>query len=286
MSSGACSPSGSAKSRSARKITAESRYRADARRRPIRHAGCGNLVGADAAACSADARAATTSSFLSKTPQPSGTSDPNATPRSRKRYAELTPKRDKLAIDINIVERYQDVYPTKQQTGVELLQLVQIASTSIRPGGAVFRELHRKSRLDLLPSAGAVAKRFERSGEKVIVESDHGVGVVWPGDAKVNGRPWPLTDGRIVWLPEGSFVIEPATSSAARVRDFNGDLHTAAATSRGVELSYQSGSRALAVLNGKVKRLEIDGREEAPLMLADQVLALPRGQHLVSIEME
>jgi hypothetical protein len=203
-----------------------------------------------------------------------------------RRYAQLTPKREKLAIDINIVERYQDVYPTKQQTGVELLQLVQIASKAFDRVALYFENSIAKVDWGLLPSAGAVAKRFERSGEKVIVESDHGVGVVWPGDAKVNGRPWPLTDGRIVWLPKGSYVIEPATSSAARVRDFNGDLRTAAATSRGVELSYQSGSRALAVLNGKVKRLEIDGREEAPIMLADQVLALPRGQHLVSIEME
>ncbi|HYP06424.1 MAG TPA: hypothetical protein VER03_09300, partial [Bryobacteraceae bacterium] len=29
-----------------------------------------------------------------------------------RRYAELTPRRDRLAIDINIVERYQNVYPT------------------------------------------------------------------------------------------------------------------------------------------------------------------------------
>ena len=34
------------------------------------------------------------------------------------RYAALTPARDKLAIDINVVDRYQDVYPTKQQTVV------------------------------------------------------------------------------------------------------------------------------------------------------------------------
>ncbi len=36
------------------------------------------------------------------------------------RYRALTPHRDRLAIDVNIVERYQDVYPTKQQTGTEL----------------------------------------------------------------------------------------------------------------------------------------------------------------------
>ncbi len=37
------------------------------------------------------------------------------------RYRALTPHRERLAIDLNIVDRYQDVYPTKQQTGTELL---------------------------------------------------------------------------------------------------------------------------------------------------------------------
>ena len=129
--------------------------------------------------------------------------------RSRGVTPQLTPKREKLAIDINIVERYQDVYPTKQQTGVELLQLVQIASRAFERVALYFENSIAKADWRLLPSAGAVAKRFERSGEKVIVESDHGVGVVWPGNAKVNGRPWPLTDGKIVWLLKGSYVIEP-----------------------------------------------------------------------------
>ncbi|MGH9695352.1 MAG: hypothetical protein ACRD5Z_14475, partial [Bryobacteraceae bacterium] len=34
-------------------------------------------------------------------------------------YRNLVPDRQRLAVDINVVERYQDVYPTKKQTGVE-----------------------------------------------------------------------------------------------------------------------------------------------------------------------
>ena len=203
-----------------------------------------------------------------------------------KRYAELTPKREKLAIDINIVERYQDVYPTKLQTGVELLQLVQTASRAFDRVALYFENSIAKADWTLLPSAGAVAKRFERSGQKVVVESRHGLGVQWKGGAKVNGRPWPLTDGKTVWLPGGSFVIEPAEANTGRILDFNGDLKTATATPRGVELSYQSGSRAIAVVSGNVRRVEIDGQEQKPVLLADRVLALPRGQHLVSVEID
>jgi hypothetical protein len=41
---------------------------------------------------------------------------PQRYPEIARRYQSLTRRADKLAIDINIVDRYQDVYPTKQQT--------------------------------------------------------------------------------------------------------------------------------------------------------------------------
>ncbi len=46
------------------------------------------------------------------------------------KYRELTPDRSSIAMDINVVERYQDVYPTKKQTGVELFELVHQAAAS------------------------------------------------------------------------------------------------------------------------------------------------------------
>jgi hypothetical protein len=204
-----------------------------------------------------------------------------------KRYGELTRRREKLAIDINIVERYQDVYPTKQQTGVELLQLVQVSSKAFDRVALYFENSIGKPDWELLPSAGAVPMRYSRSAGKVIVESRNGLGVRWSGPAKVNGRSWPLASDDVVWLPGGSFVLEPATAPVRhRVVDFNGDLKAAFSTPTGVELSYQSGSRALAALNGNVKRMFVDGVEQKPAMIADRVLRLPRGQHLVSIEFD
>ena len=203
-----------------------------------------------------------------------------------RRYAELTPRADKLAIDINIVERYQDVYPTKQQTGVELMQLVQVASRAFERVALYFENSILKADWDLLPASGAVAKRYERSGDRLIVESARPLGVRWKGGAKVNGRIWPVSDGETIWLPAGSFVLEPAEIPASAITHFNGSLRTAVSSGKTIELSYQSGSRALAVLNGNVKRLEVDGQEVAATMAAEKVLALPRGQHLVSIELE
>lgn len=203
-----------------------------------------------------------------------------------RRYAELTPQAEKLAIDLNIVERYQDVYPTKQQTGVELLQLVQLASKAFERVALYFENSIQKTDWDLLPSAGAVAKRYERTRSRVIVESSRPLGVHWSGGAKVNGKAWPVLNGDTVWLPAGSFVLEPADPATHSVRDFNGDLRTATYFQKGVELSYSSGSRALTLLSGVVKSVEIDGQPHTPQMIGENVLALPRGQHIATIEFE
>jgi hypothetical protein len=203
-----------------------------------------------------------------------------------RRYAALTPRRNKLAIDINIVERYQDVYPTKQQTGVELLQLVQIASKAFERVALYFESSIRKPDWDFLPSAGAVVKRYQRSADKLIIEAQNALGVHWTGGAKVNGRLWPVTNGQTLWLPAGSFVIEPAALPPQRILDFNGEVRTARWTANGIEISYQSGTRALAVLSGHVRRIEIDGVLAKRDSIAEDVLALPRGQHLVTLELD
>src|SRR5258706_7928465 len=57
---------------------------------------------------------------------------PQRYPDIASRYAPLTPRQDKLAIDINIAERYQDVYPLKQQTGTGLVALVPTAAPPVR----------------------------------------------------------------------------------------------------------------------------------------------------------
>ena len=97
------------------------------------------------------------------------------------RYAALTPKRERLAIDLNIVERYQNVYPTRQQTGIELFQLVHQAASSFDRVALYFENSLLAPDLALLPSAAAAVTRVERIGEKLVVESPAGVGVPWKG---------------------------------------------------------------------------------------------------------
>jgi hypothetical protein len=197
------------------------------------------------------------------------------------RYRPLTPRQDRLAIDINIVERYQDVYPTKQQTGAELFQLVHAASASFPRVALYFENSLLPHDLKLLPSAAAAVTRMERVGGGLVVDSRGGVGIPWKGGAKVDGQPWPVLNQETLWLPAGAHTVEAAEpNSAPRLIHFNGDLRSARAEGAFTEFTYQSQSRAIALFDRALASVEIDGRPGA----AAAPLLLPRGQHLVRVK--
>jgi hypothetical protein len=208
---------------------------------------------------------------------------PQRYPDIAKAYAPITPRPEKLAIDINIVERYQDVYPTKQQTGTELFQLVHLSSHAFPRVALYFENSLLKRDLPFLPSAASTVTRVEQSGGKLSIESKLGVGVPWKGPALVNGRPWPVRDDETIWLPAGLQTIEPAPKDTpGRLLEINASLQDASVTPRGIEFAYKSDSRAFARLDRKPVAIEIDGAPATPKWV-DDLLVLPRGQHIVTV---
>ena len=206
---------------------------------------------------------------------------PERYPQIAARYHPLTRRRDKLAIDINIVERYQDVYPTKQQTGSELFQLVRLSSEAFPRVALYFENSILPQDLALLPFAAGVVEQAEHRAGKLMVRSPWGVGLRRQGPALVNGRPWPFFDDEFLWLPAGAHAVEPGGSEPPlRILDFNGDLQSAVVRPDLVEFSYRSSARAIARLAQPVSRVEIDGQ---PYTADGEVLILPRGHHIVTL---
>ncbi|HXG34294.1 MAG TPA: hypothetical protein VNJ11_13080 [Bryobacteraceae bacterium] len=207
-----------------------------------------------------------------------------------RRYQALTPRSEKLAIDLNIVERYQDVYPTKQQTGVELFMLVGTAARAF-PRVALYKESSiLPPDLPWLSSATAIVRSAERAGSRIAVDSPYGVGIRWSTPARVGGRLWPAWDGEVLWLPPGKYEVEPAAEGPAiRLLDFNGELRSARVAPEGLEFSYESSARAFAVLDRRPVSVEIDGEAAAVRVIEDGdrfTLVLPRGQHWVGVRVE
>ena len=226
--------------------------------------------------------------FLIEDPATIWNLGPERYPQIASRYQPLTRQTSKLAIDINIVERYQDVYPTKQQTGTELFQLVNLAAKAFPQVALYFENSILEPDLPLLSSAAADVDKVEQRGKGLMVQSRYGVGIPWQGPALVNGKAWPVRDDTTVWLPAGSNAIEPADKDAAiRILDFNGNIRTADPAATGLEFSYQSNARAIAVLSSLPEHIDIDGAPAERQVYESGrsfVLMLPRGQHIVDLE--
>lgn len=186
-------------------------------------------------------------------------------------YAGLTKTPGRLAVDLNIVERYQDVYPTKQQTGAELAQLVHEAAKAF-DRVALYFEYSLAPRDQALPgmAAGGLEAWEERDG-KVRVKLARQAAVKWAGDAKVNGQVWPLSDGRELLLPAGEWVLEKSDVGPEwRLADLNARVLGVETEAGKLVIRYQAraGSVVEAVRGGervvvRVKRGE--GRLELPL---------------------
>jgi len=203
------------------------------------------------------------------------------------RYQPITPRPAKLAVDINIVERYQDVYPTKQQTGLELFQLVHQAARAFPRVALYFENSIAPLDLPWLGSAAATPDRLEQSGDRLVVDSKKAIGVPWSGAAIVNGKLWPFTDGETVWLSAGAHVIQPSPRAPAlNIVDFSATLRSLEALPDGLEMEYQSDGTAWVLLDRQPRLIQLDGAEAAiPARAVDGrwQLRLPRGHHLLTI---
>ncbi len=221
-------------------------------------------------------------SFLIEDPATVWNLGPQRYPEIAKRYQPLTPHTEKLAIDINIVDRYQDVYPTKQQTGAELFALVHVASTAFPRVALYFENSILKPDLALLAASSAVVSRYSKDGQRISIDSPMGVELNWTGEAAlVDGKPWPAQSATALNLPAGSHVVEAAPRrEGIALIDLNAKLRSASIElgSR-VTFEYSSDSRAIARFDRKPSRLEVDG---AAYSVTGSAVLLPRGEHRVT----
>ena len=159
----------------------------------------------------------------------------------RKRYEGLTQEPERLSIDLNIVDRYQDVYPTRRQTGAELAQLVHEASANFNQVALYFEYSLRPVDLPILGLAAARVVFWQQADGVVDVKLAGPARLHWAGAARVNGILWPLTDGESLILPEGQWHIERASEMpSTRIRDLNVRLEALTQDDGGYTIHFHS----------------------------------------------
>ncbi len=144
------------------------------------------------------------------------------------KYRELAPNDNHIAVDINVVERYQDVYPTKKQTGIELFELVHQAAASFGRVALYFENSLEKQDLALLPVAATTATEKAVAPDQVSTDAPEPTRVAWSGPVEVDGKLWPLQGSGFVLTPAGKHLLTAATAKPAiAISDFNGDVRSA-----------------------------------------------------------
>jgi hypothetical protein len=213
------------------------------------------------------------------------------------KYAELNTRPVDLAVDINVVDRYQDVYPTKKQTGAELVELVHAAAASFDRVALYFESSIEKQDLALLPVAANLAKVRQPDGHitdgatdgAMEVESPQPSRVMWSGPVELDGQPWPIEDKTSVLVPAGKHKLRPGVSvSPVHVTDFNGDIRMARMESGAILLAYRNQTRAIATIDAAVSSVEVDGNAFWRAAGAEPqfFFVLPQGQHVVTFRFE
>lgn len=167
----------------------------------------------------------------------------------RKRYQDLTKEPERLSIDINIVERYQDVYPTRRQTGAELAQLIHESAASFDQVALYFEYSLRPVDHALMGPAAARLEGWKESAAGLSVKLGAPARIDWMGGATVNGMPWPLTDGKSIYLPAGEWKIEAAAQPpATRLVDHNLRVESVTADDGGYTIRYSSRTAGIAIV--------------------------------------
>jgi len=224
-------------------------------------------------------------SFLIEDPATVWNLGPQRYPEIAKRYRPITPRADKLAIDINIVDRYQDVYPTKQQTGSELFELVHLASAAFPRVALYFENSILAPDLPLLSAASAVVTKYAKEGNRISIDCPTDLEIAWNASgALVDGKPWPALSTASLRIPAGAHIIEPgAKRDEIGIVDLNATLKAASFEGDRAALEYASDSRAIVRFSRIPRELLIDGVPAQPACetAGECSVLLPRGEHRV-----
>ncbi|MDX2268818.1 MAG: hypothetical protein NW208_11980 [Bryobacter sp.] len=193
----------------------------------------------------------------------------------RARYEGLTAQPERLAIDLNIVERYQEVYPTKQQTGGELLQLVHEAAQNFDQVALYFEASLQNEDLPLL--AGAAARLKAKQGEEWELGGQAWVAV--EGPQRVDGLEWPFARKGELLLTAGKHTVRAGSGTTLAVEPRNLVLQSVQQTEQGWSAVYRASTQAWLISSSpfriRLREKEIAANQNGR---GEWVVRLPRAK--------
>ncbi len=216
-------------------------------------------------------------------------------------YLKLVRDPRRLMFDLNIVpDRDIDKShsPTPSMVGTELAIALENACRASGRAGLYSEGTLPPDDLQYLAHILGARATVERRWDSWVTESDRSILLNAPGQwqsFRVDGQVWPGWGENEVFIPKGRHTITAAERKFSfldtsvldfRLLRFTGNLDTLAPDKRGIEFSYDSPMRTLALFNRQPFEIKVDEKpyaEPAVHYASHWSVRLPRGQHKVEV---
>jgi len=231
------------------------------------------------------------------------TESPDRYKRFGETYLKLVSDPKRLMFDINVVNSRDFTHshsPTALPAGIELAQCLVYATMASGRAALYDASTIAFEDLQTLSRVLAHGARVEPHWNSWVTESKQSVLLNAPGrweNFRVDDKIWPGWGENEISLPSGKHRITavPQTRSFSffdtsaldiRLMRFTGDLESMVPNDRGLEFSYDSHLRALALFNRQPFEIKVDGQlmqEKPDVLFGIWSVRLPRGRHKVEV---
>jgi uncharacterized protein YdaL len=226
-------------------------------------------------------------------------------------YLKLVRDPKRLMFDINVVDRdirHSDA-PSQLAVGIELARTLLSAAEASGRVGIYSEGTIPIEDLQTLANVLAHNARLENRGNTWVAQTGKPVLMAAPGDwqhFKMDNIFWPGWSQNDVFIPKGTHRIAPAEKKWAwldipllkkfklfdtsvldiRLVHYAGNLERLARTDRGIQFSYNSNMRSVALFNKQPFKILMDGKVFPDPVVSHSGLwsvRMPRGRHDVDV---
>ncbi|MCM8712097.1 family 10 glycosylhydrolase [Clostridium sp. SYSU_GA19001] len=203
-------------------------------------------------------------------------------------YRDIMSEGNQLSIDINVIDRGGEVYPTKKQRGVELYQLINNASKYTDKVILYALATFEKTDMELAPyTRSSDIKVQEVSENEYIIKADKRF--IWNVNTEgktyyIDGEKWPFVSKQGVIIPGGEHKLkikDIENSSELFIESISGEI-TDVSQDKNLSFSYTSEGRFYMIVNKKPAQIKLDGyvfNAEIKQNNDKYVIVLPKGKH-------
>ncbi len=208
-------------------------------------------------------------------------------------YRSIMDKNNDLYIDINIIDRFGQNYPTKKQRGIEIYSLIHNASKYTDKVIMYSLSTPEKEDMNLAPYAYAYDVDGKKVGDNTYefeAKNNFIVSLDMNGkEAYIDGKEYPAYTNNKIIIPAGKHKLEikDSTKDKIKITDINSHIVNSSYEGDSINLTYKSKGRCFINVDKKPTSITLDEKSinpEIKELNGTYTILLPNGEHTINIK--